>query len=98
MKNSSINYDLKWSITCKAHPYTGGTKKFDLYLTEKLAMMKAGIDSLLNTRDEFFFPKGSFFLRELLNIVYITAVVYNLGALTNFVPWGIFGLGDISTY
>ena len=53
LKNSSINYDLKWSIACKAHPYTGGTRKCDLCLTEKLTIMKADPESLLNTRDEF---------------------------------------------
>ena len=60
LKNNSINYDLKWSIVSythtqvvKAHPYTGGTRKFDPCLTENLAIMKAGPESLLNTRDEF---------------------------------------------
>ena len=53
LKNSSINYDLKWSVACKAHPYTGGTRKCDLCLTEKLAIMKADSESLLNARDEF---------------------------------------------
>ena len=38
MKNSNINYDLKWSIGCKVHPYTGGSRKRDLCLTEKLAI------------------------------------------------------------
>ena len=51
LKNSSINYDLKWSIACKAHPYTGGTRKCDLCLTEKLAIMKADAESLLKKRD-----------------------------------------------
>ena len=53
MKNSSIDYVLKWSIACKAHPYTGGTRKCDLCLTEKLAIMKADPESLFNARDEF---------------------------------------------
>ena len=53
LKNSSISYGLKWSITSKAHPYTVGTKKCDLCLTEKLAIMKADPESILNTRDEF---------------------------------------------
>ena len=53
VKNSTINYDLELSIACKAHPYTGGTRKCDLCLTEKLAIMKADPGSLLNTRDEF---------------------------------------------
>ena len=51
LKNSSINNDLKWSIACKAHPYTGGTRKCDLCLTEKLAIMKADAESLLKKRD-----------------------------------------------
>ena len=53
LKNSSINYDLKWSVAYKAHPYTVGTRKCDLRLTEKLAIMKADPKSLLSTRDEF---------------------------------------------
>ena len=53
LKNSSINYDLKWFIACKAHPYTGGPRKCDMCLIEKLAIMKAGPESLLQTRDEF---------------------------------------------
>ena len=51
-KNSTINYGLKWSIASKAHPYTGGARKCDLCLTEKLAIMKADPESLLNTCDE----------------------------------------------
>ena len=53
LKNTSINYDLKWSIACKANPFTGVTRKCDLCLTEKLAIMKADPESLLNTRGEF---------------------------------------------
>ena len=53
LENSSINYDLKWSIVCKAHPYTGGIGKCDLCLPEKLDVMKADPESLLNTCDEF---------------------------------------------
>ena len=41
------------SIACKAHPYTYGTRKCDLCLTEKLAIMEADPGSLLNTREEF---------------------------------------------
>ena len=53
LKNSSINYDLKWSIAHKAQSYTGGTRKCDLCLTEKLAFMKEDRDPQLNTCDEF---------------------------------------------
>ena len=38
VKNSNINYDLKWSIGCKVHPYTGVSRKRELCLTEKLAI------------------------------------------------------------
>ena len=48
-----MNYDLKWSIPCKVHPYAGGARKFDLYLSEKLTIMKKDPDSLLNMREEF---------------------------------------------
>ena len=34
LKISSIDYDLKWSIACKAQLYTSGSRKCDLYLTE----------------------------------------------------------------
>ena len=53
LENSSINYDFKWSIVCKAYPYTDGTRKCDLCLTEKLAIIKADPESLFNTLDEF---------------------------------------------
>ena len=53
LKNCNLNYDLKWSIACKAHPYTGGTRKYDLCSTGKLSIMKADPESLLSTRDEF---------------------------------------------
>ena len=53
LKKRRINCDLKWSIACKAYPYTGGTRKGDLCLTKKLAIMKADHESLLNTHEEF---------------------------------------------
>ena len=88
MKNSSIDYVLKWSIACKAHPYTGDTRKCDLCLTEKLAIMKADPESLFNARDEFVSKCGhmnkftlKFFKKKSL-IKYISTVF--LGDL-----WGI---------
>ena len=53
LNNSNINYDLKWSIACKVQPYTGGTRKCDLCLTEKQTIMKVDLESLLNTCHEF---------------------------------------------
>ena len=59
LKNSSINYDLKCSsIACKSHPCNGGTRKCDLCLAEKLAIIKADPEPLLNTYDEFFLYPG----------------------------------------
>ena len=52
LKNS-INYNLKWSIACKAYPYAGATRKCALCLTEKMAIVKADLESVLNTCDEF---------------------------------------------
>ena len=52
LKNYRINYDLKWSLTCKAHSYIDCTSECDLCLTEKLTLMKADPKSLLNNRDE----------------------------------------------
>ena len=48
LKNNTINYDLKWSVACKAYPNTGNTTKCDLCLTEELTIMKADPESLLN--------------------------------------------------
>ena len=42
VQTSSINYDLKWSIVCKAHSYTEG-------------ITKADPESLLNTNDKLVF-------------------------------------------
>ena len=53
LKNSSINYDLKWSVAFKAYLYTGGIRKCDQCLTEIVATMKADPESLFNTRDDF---------------------------------------------
>ena len=52
LKYSSVNYDFKWSIARKAHTCTG-TRKCELYLIEKLAIMKADPESVLNTLDNF---------------------------------------------
>ena len=40
-------------LTKVARPYAGGTRKCDLCLTEKLAIIKADPEFLRKTRDEF---------------------------------------------
>ena len=52
LKDNNIPYQLKWCIAYKARPYVCGSKKCDLCLSEKLAIIKADPSSLLNTRDE----------------------------------------------
>ena len=55
LKDSNINYDIKWSIACKTCPSTAGSENYYSYSTEKLAIIKADPESLLKTHDEFIF-------------------------------------------
>ena len=59
LKNNNITYDLKWSIAYKAHPYTRGTRKCDLCLTEKLVIIKAEPESSLNSVTSLFLNAGT---------------------------------------
>ena len=59
LKNNNITYDLKWSIAYKAHPYTRGTRKCDLCLTEKLVIIKAELESSLNSVTSLFLNAGT---------------------------------------
>ena len=52
LKDNNIQHNLKWCIASKARPYVCGSRKCDLCLTEKLTIIKADPESLLNTRDE----------------------------------------------
>ena len=52
LKDNNIQHNLKWRIASKAHPYVCGSRKYNLYLTEKLTIIKADPEPLLNTRDE----------------------------------------------
>ena len=52
LKDSNIEHNLKWRIASKAHPYVCGSRKCDLFLTEKLTIIKADPETLFNTRDE----------------------------------------------
>lgn len=45
-------YTIKWSIASHAQPYTNESKRCDLCLTEKLLIMSADKQSLLNKRPE----------------------------------------------
>ena len=52
LKDSNIEHNLKWRIASKAHPYVCGSRKCDLFLTEKLTIIKADPETLFNKRDE----------------------------------------------
>ena len=52
LKDESINYTIKWSVAATAIPYTCGSKRCDLCLTEKLLIAQADPKTLLNKRSE----------------------------------------------
>ena len=52
LKQQNTPYTVKWSIANQAHPYTNQSKRCDLCLTEKLLIMNANKQSLLNKRPE----------------------------------------------
>ena len=52
LKDNNIEYNLKWRIASKAHPHVCESRKCNLCLTEKLTIIKADHETLLNTRDE----------------------------------------------
>ena len=52
LKNNNIQHNLKWRIASRVHSYVCGSRKCDLCLTEKLTIIKADPESILNTRDE----------------------------------------------
>ena len=52
LRDNYIQHNLKWCIASKAPQYICGSTKCDLCLTEKLTIIKADPESLLNTRDE----------------------------------------------
>ena len=52
LKENKILHKLKCHMTFRARPYVCGSKKCSLYLTEKLTIIKADPESLLNTSDE----------------------------------------------
>ena len=52
-KDKGIKPRITWSITCKSFAYTSGTKRCNLCLAEKLAILQADQRTLLNKRSEF---------------------------------------------
>ena len=52
LKDKGEDFTIKWSVAAKAFPYTCGSKRCDLCLTEKLLIAKADQRTLLNKRFE----------------------------------------------
>ena len=52
LKDKGQQYNIKWTIKKKATPYSNGSKRCNLCLTEKLCILKADRSSLLNKRSE----------------------------------------------
>ena len=52
LKEENVDYNLQWSIKGCASPYKCGTRKCDLYLTEKMITARSDANKLLNKRTE----------------------------------------------
>ena len=52
LKEENADYNLQWSIKAYASPYKCGTRKCDLYLTEKMIIARSVRNKLLNKRTE----------------------------------------------
>ena len=53
LKNSNVNFAIKWSIHKKSRAYNNAAKRCDLCLAEKLAIALADKGKSLNRRSEF---------------------------------------------
>ena len=51
LKDNYIRHNFEWCIASKAFTYICGSRKCNLCFTEKLTIIKADPESLLNTRD-----------------------------------------------
>ena len=52
LKDANTQHTVKWEILKQSSPYKCGTRKCDLCLTEKLAIIKGKSEKLLNKRSE----------------------------------------------
>lgn len=52
LKENSTPFELSWSIEKKAFPYKCGTRRCDLCLTEKVCIIRANPNGLMNKRTE----------------------------------------------
>ena len=52
LKSAKTNYEIKWSIIKRTNAYRNGSKQCNLCLAEKLCILKADKQNLLNRRSE----------------------------------------------
>ena len=52
LKDNGTNLNIHWSIVKRAKAYKGSTRRYNLCLTEKLCILSAPKDTLLNKRSE----------------------------------------------
>ena len=52
LRDMKIDYEIKWSIKARGHTFSSGGRACDLCLTEKLVILTADQNSMLNKRDE----------------------------------------------
>jgi hypothetical protein len=54
LKKSGKQYNIKWSILKRAHAYTAGAARCNLCLEEKVCLLEADKNRILNKRSELF--------------------------------------------
>ena len=67
LRDSNKDLNIKWTIICKARPYSNITKRCDLCTTEKLMIINSKPDELLNKRSELISKcrhENKFYLRN----------------------------------
>ena len=52
LKNENVDFDVVWKIQRKSIPYTNGSKRCDLCLSEKLEILRSDPSTTLNKRTE----------------------------------------------
>ena len=52
LKDRAVPYEIKWSLHKQSFPYQCGTRKCDICLSEKLAILKGDPQVLINKRSE----------------------------------------------
>ena len=67
LRDSIKDFNVKWTIICRARPYSNITKRCDLCTTEKLMIINSKPDKLLNKRSELISKcrlENKFYLRN----------------------------------